>query len=92
MHWSKEVFPNGQNHNFFQETISHHELLGGARDVSVVVKNSHGRVASDVGLKDDVRSQVDIDLCLLGWEGSDRLGSTKVIEALVSDFVYHSLL
>ena len=91
VHWSEEVFPNGQNHNFFEEAISHHELLGSTRDVSIVVENSHGWVASNVGLEDDVRSQVDIDLCLFGWESSDRLGGAKVIEALVSDFVYHSV-
>ena len=92
VHWSEEVFPNCQNHDFFEETISHHKLLGGARDISVVVQNSHGRIAGDVSLEDDVSSQVDIDLCLLGWEGSNRLGSTEVVEALVPDFVYHSLL
>ena len=86
------MFTNGQNHNFFEETISHHKLLGGTRDVSVVVHDSHGRVASDVGLEDDVSCQVDVDLRLFGWEGSDGCGSTKVIEALVPDFVYHSLL
>ena len=72
--------------------IINFKLLGGARDVPVVVQNSHGRVASDVGLEDDVSCQVDVDLRLLGREGSDGLGSTKVVEALVPDFVYHSLL
>ena len=41
VHWSEEVLSNGQDHYLFKEAISHHKLLSGTRDVSVVVKNSH---------------------------------------------------
>ena len=89
VHWSEEMLANGHDHNFFEEAISHHKLLCGARDVSVVVKNSHCGEAGDMGLQNDVRTQINVDYCLLRGEGSDGLGCTKVIEPFVPDFVDH---
>ena len=54
VHWSEEVFSDGQDHNFFKEAISHHELFCCTRDVSVVMEDSHCRVASDMRLQNDV--------------------------------------
>ena len=42
-------------------------------------------------LENDVSTQIDIDLSLFGGEGSDGLSCTKVIEALVPDFIDHYL-
>ena len=65
------MFTDSHNHDFLEETISHHELLSRTGDVSVVVQDSHRREASDMRLQNDVRGQININLCLLRREGSD---------------------
>ena len=89
VHWSEEMVFEGENDNLLEKSISHHELLGGTRDVSVVVEESHTGVSRDLDLKGQMSLHSNIHVGLLGWEHANTIGTSEVIEALVSDFVNH---
>ena len=72
-----------------KEAIAHHELLGGATDVAIVVHNAHASESSDVNLESNVLSHIHINVSLLCWVSTHCLGSAEVIETLVSDFINH---
>ena len=75
----------------FEEAIAHHELLGGTTDVAVVVHDAHSSEASDVHLKSDMLSHVNVDVGLLCRISTYCLSGAEVIKALVPNFVNHSL-
>ena len=89
VHRSEIVLFNLQDHKLFKEPVAHHELLGGTRDVSVVVEDSHTSVSRDLDLKGQVSLHSNIDVGLSGRENTNTIGTGEVIEALVSDFVNH---
>ena len=78
VHGAEEVFTEGEDHELLEETISHHELLSGARDVPVVVQNAHASESGDLNLEGNVRCEVDLDHRLA------RRVSTHVRRALES--------
>jgi hypothetical protein len=86
---SEEVLFNGKDHKLLENLVPHHELLGGSRDVSVVVEDSHTSISGDMDLHGDVPLEVSVDLSLLGGMHSGVESSHCVVEALVSDFVNH---
>ena len=79
-----------QDHKLLEETIAHHELLGGAGDVAVVVQEAHASEASDLDLESHMRGQIDSDLSL-ARRVSTHVTSTaeSSAEALVPDLVNH---
>jgi phage-related protein len=77
------------NHNLFEESISHHELLASSADVSVSVVHSQGRVSSLVDLDRHEVTQLDISLNLSRSSNSWVVGSVENIVPLVSDFKDH---
>lgn len=82
---------NSQNHYLFVDFISHEELLGGSRDVSVVVEDSHAVVSGDVHLHGDVSAEIGMNLGLFSWEDSRVNSGSCIVKALVSDFIDHLL-
>lgn len=80
---------NLQDHKLFKELVTHEELLGGTGDVSVIVKDSHTGVSCNLNLKSQVSLHGNIDISLLGREHTDSIGTSEVIEALVSNFINH---
>ena len=91
-HRSEEVLSQLQHHKLFEEAIAHHELLGGTTDVAVVVHDAHSSETSDVHLKSDMLSHVNVDVCLLCWISTHCLSGTEVIKALVPYFVDHFII
>ncbi len=85
------MFFDGEDHELLENLVSHKELLGGSRDVSVIVEDSHTSVSGDVDLHGDVSFEVSIDLGLLGGVHSGIKSGNCVVEALVSDFINHLL-
>ncbi len=53
-HRVEEVSLEVKNHKLFHEPVTHHELLGSTRDVTVVVLDSHTGVSSDLDSESDV--------------------------------------
>ena len=60
------MFFKGEDCQLLKLFVSHQELLGSSRDVSVVVKDSHSSVSGLLHLNCDVVSQVHSDLGFLG--------------------------
>ena len=90
-HRAEEVFTDRQDHELLKEAISEHKLLRGARDITVVVQNTHARETSNLYLKGHVLAQIDVDLSLFCGEGS-RIVCTLLpdgLEALVSNLINH---
>ena len=75
VHGAEEVFAESEDHDLLEEAISHHELLGGTRDVTVVVEDAHTGESGDLHLKGHVSSQVDLDLCLASGVSTHGTGS-----------------
>jgi RNase P/RNase MRP subunit p29 len=50
------VLREGEDHAVLEESVAPHELLGGAVDVAVVVRQAHAGEAGDVSLESDHRS------------------------------------
>jgi len=67
-------------------------LLGGSRDVSVTVLNSHTSESGLLNLDGDASGQVHADLGFLCWVHSWVGGSGEDVESLVSDFKDHLYL
>ena len=84
------MFAEGQDHKLLKETISHHELLGGTRDVTVVVKDAHTGESGDLHLEGHVGGQVNLDLGFASGVrtnvSSAREGSS---EGLVPNLINH---
>ena len=79
-----------QDHKLLKEAISEHELLGGTRDVTVVVKDSHTCETSDLNLECHMGAEVDIDLSLAGGVGTAVCSSCEgSSENLVSNLINH---
>jgi hypothetical protein len=92
VHWSEEMMLQVKNANLFKESISHKELLGGSRDVSVTMLDSHGGESSLLNLEGNSLGQIHINLSLLLWMDSWVHSSSEDVEALVSSFVDHLYL
>ena len=91
-HGSEEVITDGKDHQLFQEAVAHHELLGCARNVPVVVQDAHARETSHLHLQGDVSAQVDVDLYFANRVGSHVVRATKhCLESLVSNLVDHCI-
>ena len=80
-----------QYHQLLQEPVAHEELFSGARNVAVVVHDTHSCETSNLNLNGDVLVHVGIEVSLLGWERSHTGSSLPIDEALVSDFINHLL-
>eukprot|EP00353_Schmidingerella_taraikaensis_P013931 CAMPEP_0185572314 /NCGR_PEP_ID=MMETSP0434-20130131/4270_1 /TAXON_ID=626734 ORGANISM="Favella taraikaensis, Strain Fe Narragansett Bay" /NCGR_SAMPLE_ID=MMETSP0434 /ASSEMBLY_ACC=CAM_ASM_000379 /LENGTH=221 /DNA_ID=CAMNT_0028188149 /DNA_START=247 /DNA_END=913 /DNA_ORIENTATION=- len=61
VHGAEVVLADGQDHQLLEEAIAHHELLGGAGDVSVVVEDAHAGEASDLHLEGNVGGQIRVN-------------------------------
>jgi len=72
-----------------EEAVAHHELLGSATDVAVVVQNAHASEPGNVDLESNVLGHVNVNVGFLRGVGTRGLGSAEVIEAFVSDFINH---
>lgn len=83
------MFFDGKNHQLFKELVSHEELFGGSRDVSIVVKDSHTSESSNVDLHGDISGKVSMNLGLFGGVNSWVESCTSIVKALVSDFIDH---
>lgn len=83
------MFLELEDHQLLQEAITHHKLLRGTRDVTVVVEESHAWETGDVHLKGNVASHVDVSLSLLS---SENTVSSEVVKASVSDFIDHFII
>lgn len=89
VHWSEEVVLKSKNNNLFEELITHQELLGGTRNVSVAVLNSHTCESGLLNLKGDALGNIELNLGFLSWMDSWVHGSSEDIETLVSEFIDH---
>ena len=81
--------PDRQDHQLLEDLVAHHELLASARDVSVVVQNSHAGVTCYLDLNSDVASQIGVNLCFLGGMYSGVESSYGIVKALVPDLINH---
>ena len=89
---AEEVFTERQDHELLKEAVAEHELLGGTRDVAVVVEDTHACVTRDLHLESDVLAEVDaLDLGLLGSVGTvgGHASAPEGLEALVSNLINH---
>ena len=90
VHGAEVVLAERQDHKLLEEAVAHHELLGGARDVAVIVEDAHASEASDLDLEGDVGRQINSNLGLTGRVGPHVRGAGESSsEALVTDFVNH---
>ena len=89
VHWSEEVVLDTEDGKLFEESVTHQELLGGTRDVSVTVLQSHSSESGLLYLESNASSQVEVDLSLLGWMNTRVHGGRENVEAFVPDFVDH---
>lgn len=58
---AEELVSEGQDHKLLHKFVAHHKLLGGARNVPVVVHDSHSRETSDLHLESEVVLHVDVN-------------------------------
>jgi hypothetical protein len=86
------VLFDGKDHELLENLVSHYELLGGSRDVSVVVEDSHTSESGDLDLHGDVPLEVSVDFGLLAGVDSGVESRACLVEAFVSDFVNHLLI
>ena len=90
VHGAEVVLTERQDHKLLEEAVAHHELLGGARNVAVVVEDAHASEASDLDLQGDVIREVNSNLGLTGRIGPHICSAAESsLEALVTDFVNH---
>jgi hypothetical protein len=89
VHRSEVVLLDCQDHQLLKDLVSHHKLFASARNVSVVVQNSHACESGDLNLHSDVTGQISVDLSLFGGMDSGVEGSSGVVETLVPDFIDH---
>ena len=85
------MLTESQDHQLLKEAISHHELLGGTRDVSVVVQDAHACESGDLHLEGDVLAQVWVSHGLLcGVDAMVSSAHERSSEALVPNLVNHT--
>ena len=90
VHGAEVVLAERQDHKLLEEAVAHHELFRGARDVAVVVEETHAGEASDLDLEGNVGGEIDCNLSLASRVSSNVLGTAEgSSEALVTDFVNH---
>lgn len=86
------MLAKGQDHELLEEAITHHELLRGTGDVSIVVQNAHASESGDLDLEGDVGGEVDLNLGLAGGVGTDVVSSRESgSESLVPNLINHCL-
>ena len=83
------MFAQLENHEVLKHGVAHHELLGGAADVAVVVQETHTGVTGAVHLEGDVELHVEVGVDAAGGVEASGRGVGEVVETLVSDFVNH---
>jgi len=79
----------GEDDGLLEELVAHKELLGGTRNVSVTVLDSHTGESSLLDLHSDVLGEVEHSLDLLGRMNSRVGGGSEDVEALVTDLECH---
>ena len=89
VHGSEKLLLESQDNTLFKELVTHQELFGASRNVSIAVLNSHTGVSSLLDLDGNTFFQIECDLCLSGSMYSGVRGSCENVETLVSDFVNH---
>ena len=92
VHGSEVVLLDGQDHQLLKDLVSHHELFASARDVSVVVQNSHASVTSNLYLYSDIASEIGMNLCFLSRVNSWVKGSNSVVKSLVPYLINHIVI
>ena len=82
---------DAKDHKTLHEAVTHEELLGCSRNVSVVVQDSKTRVARNLGLERNLVTHVTLKLGLLVVEDALRVctAAERSCEALVTDFIDH---
>ena len=91
VHGSEKLLLESQDNTLFKKFVTHQELFGASRNVSIAVLNSHTGVSSLLDLDGNTFFQIECDLSLSGSMYSWVRGSGENVETLVSDFVYHIL-
>lgn len=91
------MLTDGQDHKLFEEFVTHHKLLGGTRDVPIVVEDAHTGESSDLNLKGDVGAEIAVDHRLLGRVDTSVVGhapdrTESLIPNLVNHFVYQLII
>ena len=91
------MLTNSQDHKLFEEFVTHHKLLAGTRDVSIVVEDTHTGEPGDLNLKGDVGAEITVDHGLFGWVDTTVVGhaprrSESLIPNLVNHFEYQLLI
>ena len=90
VHGAEEVLLQGEDHQLLEEAVAHHELLGRARDVAVVVQHAHARETAHLHLERHVRGLVNVDHRLAGRvRARGHVGLEHRLERLVPDLVDH---
>ena len=79
----------GQDAGLLQQFVAHEELLGGTRDVSVAVLDSHTCEPRLLYLEGWALSQVNIDSSLLSQVNTRINGSSPDVKSLVSNLINH---
>ena len=92
IHGSEVVFLDSKDHQLFENLISHHKLFACARDISVVVQDSHAGVASDLHLNGNITGEISMDLCFLRGMHSRVKSGGSVVKALVPDLINHIII
>ena len=91
VHGLEVMFLDSHDHDLFHKAVTHHELLGGSRNVAIVVQDTQTRVTRNVGLQSHLVSHVCLQLGLLVLENTLRVrtAAQRSSKALVTDFVDH---
>ena len=89
VHGSEKLLLESQDNTLFKKLVTHQELFGASRNVSIAVLNSHTGVSSLLDLDGNTFLQIECNLCLSGSMYSSIRGSCENVETLVSDFVNH---
>ena len=89
VHGSEKLLLESQDNTLFKELVTHQELFGASRNVSIAVLNSHTGVSGLLDLDGNTFFQIESDLSLSSSMDSGVRGSGKNVETLVSDFVNH---
>ena len=91
------MLTESQDHKLFEEAVTHHKLLGGTRDVPIVVEDAHTSESSDLHLKSDVGAEVAVHHGLLGRVDTTVVGhapgcSKALVPNLVNHYEYQLLI
>ena len=84
------MLTEGQDHKLFEELVTQHKLLGGTRDVPIVVEDAHASESSDLHLKGDVGAEIAVDHRLLGRVDTSVVShAPRRSKSLVPNLVNH---